>query len=161
MFSKSLLLTLGLILFGNLVGPKNIYHKDYYANGTIKSEGWTNSHGRDGFWKFYHANGNKSEQGHYRHDIREKYWYFYRSNGSLKKEGHYKHGKSVNWWLYYDENGKVSHKCQLRNGKKNGYCLKYMDEKLSSAEKYSNGKKIKEWYSFRSFKKENNLSDLK
>jgi hypothetical protein len=36
-----------------------------------------------------------------------------------------------------------------------------MDEELKSAEKYKNGKKIKEWFSFNSFKKENKLSDLK
>jgi len=67
----------------------------------------------------------------------------------------------ANWWLYYDATGKIQHKCQLINGVKNGYCLKYKKEKLASAEKYSNGKKIKEWYSLSSFKKENSLSDLK
>jgi len=36
-----------------------------------------------------------------------------------------------------------------------------MNEKLTSAEKYSNGKKIKEWFDFSSFKRDNNLSDLK
>ena len=36
-----------------------------------------------------------------------------------------------------------------------------MNEKLTSAEKYHNDKKIKEWFSFTRFKRENNLSDLK
>ncbi len=35
------------------------------------------------------------------------------------------------------------------------------DNTVLNAEKYKNGKKIKEWFSFGSFKKENKLSDLK
>ncbi|MFV9550010.1 hypothetical protein [Algibacter sp. PT7-4] len=56
---------------------------------------------------------------------------------------------------------KVQHKCQLKDNKKNGYCLLYKNEKLVSASKYKAGKKIKEWTTFTSFKKENKLSDLK
>ncbi|MEN1786321.1 MAG: hypothetical protein AAGF77_14465, partial [Bacteroidota bacterium] len=67
----------------------------------------------------------------------------------------------VKWWLFYDENEKINHKCQLKDGIKNGYCLKYVNEKLKSAEKFKNGKKIKEWYSFGSLKRENKLSDLR
>jgi hypothetical protein len=37
----------------------------------------------------------------------------------------------------------------------------YKNEKLVSASKYKAGKKIKEWSTFASFKKENKLSDLK
>ena len=48
-----------------------------------------------------------------------------------------------------------------QNGKKNGYCLKYKNGELIAAEKYLNGKKVKEWHDFISFKKENNLSDLR
>jgi len=67
----------------------------------------------------------------------------------------------INWWIFYDSLGRINHKCQLINSKKNGYCLKYIDEKLVSAEKYKNGSKIKEWQSLVDFQKENKLSDLK
>ena len=77
------------------------------------------------------------------------------------KEGHFKNGKKANWWLFYDTLEKVNHKCQLKDNQKNGYCLMYHDEKLVSASKYKAGKKLKEWTTFASFKKENNLSDLK
>ena len=126
-----------------------------------KAEGWLKNDLKMGYWKYYHRNGKISEQGAYHSNKREKYWYFYDRNGKVEKEGHYVGGKNTNWWLFYDKYGKVNHKCQLSGGVKNGYCLQYQDEKLKSAEKYRNGKKIKEWYSFRSFKKENNLSDLK
>ena len=37
----------------------------------------------------------------------------------------------------------------------------YKNEKLVSASKFKAGKKIKEWTDLKSFKEENNLSDLK
>ena len=137
------------------------YVREYYASGELKAEGWMHQNVKDGFWKFYHQTKKISEQGHFKANKREKYWYFYTTNGKLEKEGHFKADKKTDWWLFYDTTGKVNHKCQLANNLKNGYCLKYKNETLTSAEKYKNGKKIKEWHSLRSFKKENNLSDLK
>ncbi|MEK6153351.1 hypothetical protein WIW50_08825 [Flavobacteriaceae bacterium 3-367] len=161
MSSKLLPLIWTLLLIG--ISPKmgRVYQKDYYQSGTLRSEGWQNGQNKVGYWKFYHENGVKSEQGHYLRDQRENYWHFYDPRGRLLKQGHYHKGKEVDWWLFYDARGKVNHKCQLKDGIKNGYCLKYMNEKLTSAEKYSNGRKIKEWFSFRSFQRENKLSDLK
>ena len=101
------------------------------------------------------------EKGHYKGNQKEGYWYFYSEEGLLKSQGHMKAGQKVDWWLFYDQNQKINHKCQLQDGIKNGYCLKYQDEELKSAEKFRNGKKIKEWFSFSSFKKENKLTDLK
>ena len=50
---------------------------------------------------------------------------------------------------------------QLKNNQKNGYCLLYKKQKLVKAVKFKNGKKIKEWSDFSSFKEENSLNDLK
>lgn len=139
MLFKSMLLALSF-LFITMVPSKEIkktYHKEYYETGVLKAQGW-----KDG-------------------DIKTDYWFFYWPNGLLEKEGHFKMGKKADWWIFYDDRGVVVHKCQLSEGKKNGYCLMYMDEELTSAQKYANGKKIKEWYNLRSFKKENKLSDLK
>ena len=76
------------------------------------------------------------------------------------KEGHFSDGTKHKWWLFYDDMGHVNHKCQLKNNRKNGYCVMYEMEKLVKASKYKEGKKIKEWTDFSSFKKENKLSDL-
>ncbi len=160
MFSK-LFLMITLFFFGQQPEENMVYHKAYYQTGNIKEEGWLKNGVKDEFWKFYHTNGKISEQGHYQNNQRVSYWYFYDSYGKPLQEGHYKDGKKSNWWLFYDSMGKVNHKCQLSNGEKNGYCLQYINEKLTSAEKYQNGKKIKEWFSFSSFRRENNLSDLK
>ncbi|MFS4454760.1 toxin-antitoxin system YwqK family antitoxin [Maribacter sp. 2304DJ31-5] len=137
------------------------YQKTYYDNGKLRSEGWVRFNIKTDYWKFYHKNGHISAQGHYAYDKREKYWYFYDENSVRTQEGHYKNGEKINWWLFYDKQGRINHKCQLNKGVKNGYCLKYKNEKLTSAEKYSDGKKIKEWTNFVDFKRENSLSDLK
>ncbi len=137
------------------------YHREFYENGQLKAQGWKKGDSKEDFWKFYYENGKISEQGHFKNNVKVGYWYAYDKTGRLKSEGHFDKGNKVNWWLFYDENQKVDHKCQLKDGIKNGYCLKYRNEELKSAEKYKNGKKIKEWFSFSSFKKENKLSDLK
>ncbi|WP_298792001.1 hypothetical protein [uncultured Allomuricauda sp.] len=154
-------LSVVVIFTSSLILLKKEYTREYHNNGKLKSEGWVKGESKEDFWKFYHSNGEIKEKGHYKHDSRVGYWYFYDTNGKAAMEGHYKGGKMAMWWLFYDENGKINHKCQLQKGVKNGYCLKYKDEKLTSAEKYAHGKKIKEWYDFRSFKQENKLSDLK
>ena len=137
------------------------YTKAYYSNGELRSEGWIENDSKESYWKFYYPNGNLQKEGHFSNDKPTKYWYFYRENGTLEREGHFSKGTKQLWWLFYDDIGKIYHKCQLKNNKKDGYCLRYLNEKLVKAEKYKAGKKIKEWTDFRSFKKENKLSDLK
>jgi len=137
------------------------YIKIYYPNGVLKSEGWVDGKSKVDYWKYYFPNGVVMKKGHYDNDIKEGYWYFYRTNGVLKMEGHFMKGEMGLWWLFYDQKGNVDHKCQLKNGVKDGYCLKYKDSKLTSAEKYQDGVRIKQWFDFASFKKENDLSDLR
>ncbi|QWX83176.1 hypothetical protein H0I23_12030 [Cellulophaga sp. HaHaR_3_176] len=137
------------------------YSKKYYETGKLKSEGWVDNGKKSGYWKFYYMNGRISEEGHYDENKKIKYWHYYNEYGKLKQQGSYIDGQKSKWWLFFDTNGQINHKCQLSEGVKNGYCLKYINEKLSSAEKYENGKKINEWFSFSSFKSDNKLSDLK
>ncbi len=155
------LLFLTLVLFIGNAADEKTYEKTYYDNGNLKSEGWLRYNVKTDYWKFYHENGKISEQGHYEYGKREKYWFFYTKNRVRAKEGHYIKGEQVDWWLFYDPQGRINHKCQLNMGVKDGYCLKYEDEKLTSAEQYSNGEKVKEWINFSAFTKENSLSDLK
>ncbi|MEL6303446.1 MAG: hypothetical protein AAFQ20_01510 [Bacteroidota bacterium] len=144
-----------------LFSGSETYFRNYHENGTVKSEGWKNMASKEGYWRFYHSNGKIRAKGAFQNNQKTGYWYFFNDTGKLDHEGHFALDQKVKWWLFYDKQGKVNHKCQLRNGIKDGYCLKYQKSKLTSAEKYSDGKKIKEWYDFSSFKKENNLSDLK
>lgn len=160
MFQR-LIVLLAFIFLSATVPGENTYEKTYYKNGKIKSEGWLRYNVKTGYWKFYHNNGNMESQGYFEYGKREKYWYFYTPNRVREQEGHFTNGEKTNWWLFYDQKGRIDHKCQLKKGIKNGYCLKYVDEELSSAEKYENGKKIKEWTSFGDFKQENSISDLR
>ena len=152
---------LAFLSFGTPHEASTTYHKEYYQHGTIKSEGWLKDGLKDGYWRFYHPNGKLSEKGHYEQGKRQDYWYFYTENGMPQQEGHYKDDEMTDWWLFYDAQGRVNHKCQLDMGIRNGYCLEYVNEELTSAEKYQNGKQIKKWTSFSSFRRENKLSDLK
>ncbi len=161
MFIKIFMLVLYFFSFGSPSEEGRSYKKEYYQKGDLKAEGWIKNGIKEGYWKFYHPNGKLAEKGHYRRGHRDAYWYFYRENGIPKQAGHYKKGKMADWWLFFDSHGNVNHKCQLDNGKKNGYCLQYENEELMSAEKYRNGKKVKKWTSFSSFRRENKLSDLK
>jgi len=161
MFPKLFFVVTLFLFLGNPSEENGMYHRDYYSSGKLKSEGWLKNNLKTAYWKYYHSNGNLSEEGHCQNNRRVAYWKFYAGNGRPSQEGHYKNGEKADWWLYYDANGKINYKCQLKNGKKEGYCLNYKNEKLASAEKYTNGEKIKEWYSFSSFAKENSFSDLR
>ncbi|WP_233783183.1 toxin-antitoxin system YwqK family antitoxin [Flavivirga eckloniae] len=139
---------------------QDVYKKNYDDGGNLISEGWISNNQKVKYWTFYYPNGIVKKEGHFHQDKPIKYWYFYAVNGNKKSEGHFVNGKKNNWWLFYDDMEKINHKCQLKNNQKNGYCLMYKNEKLVSARKYKDGKKIKEWTDFKSFRKENKLSDL-
>jgi antitoxin component YwqK of YwqJK toxin-antitoxin module len=161
MVYRFLMICIFLFIFPVTNTSESKYFKDFYDSGQPKSEGWLKDGKKTGYWKFYYANGLPSKQGHYENDRRAKYWYFYSPERIRIKEGNYLSGEMSNWWLFYDTKGRINHKCQLNKGKKNGYCLKYENEELVSAEKYRNGEKIKEWFNFVDFRRENKLSDLK
>ncbi|MDO1501554.1 hypothetical protein Q2T40_15575 [Winogradskyella maritima] len=145
-----------------LVSGQNAYQKNHDNNGNLLSEGWVNaSNQKVKYWRFYHTNGQVKSEGHYEAGKKTKYWKFYRADASKEKEGHFENGTKAKWWLFYDSMGHINHKCQLKNNQKNGYCLRYEHEKLVRAEKYKEGKKINEWTDYRSFRKDNKLSDLR
>ena len=136
------------------------YQKTYYNSGQLKEEGWVKNNQKNGYWTFYYKDGVKNKEGHYKNNKPIKYWYFYRQNSTKEKEGRYKNGKKNSWWLFYSKKGIMNHKCQLKKGQKDGFCFKYYQGKLNKAVKYLKGKKIKEWTDLKSFRKENNMSDL-
>lgn len=163
MFIKVFAILTLLLSFGNLTGnmENSMYQKEYFDTGETKSKGWVYNGIKTGYWRFYHRNGKLAAKGHFRKGKRVDYWYFYSKKGNLQKEGHYLNGTKANWWQFYDSYGRLIHKCQLNKGKKDGYCLMYRNNDIVKAEKYKNGKRLKAWTSFSSFKKENKLSDLR
>lgn len=154
-----LLIVLFTLLY--VTSTEKTYNKTYYDNGSIKQEGWMQNNQKVDYWKFYSNNGSLKKEGHFLDDKEVKYWYFYHTNGIKKSEGHFINGGKNNWWIFYDDTGEINNKCQLKNNFKNGYRFQYKNKKIIKAEKYKAGKKIKEWTDIKSFKKENNLRDLK
>ncbi len=152
---------LAFLSSGNPSDKNIFYHKEFHETVNTKAAGWIKNGVKEGYWRFYHRNGKVAQKGTYNSGKREAYWYFYSENGKLQQQGHYLNDKMTDWWLFYDDFGKVDHKCQLKEGLKNGFCLNYVNEKLTAAEKYENGIKIKKWTSLASFRRENKLSDLR
>lgn len=160
-FRHLLVSSLFVVMFSLSISAQKTYQKIYFDNGAIKEAGWLNKNEKTDYWKYYHSNGKIKKEGHYNNGQPSKYWYFYHQDGTKKSEGHYRNGLKNNWWLFYDDMEIINHKCQLKNNQKNGYYLMYKNKKLISARKYRAGKQIKEWTDLKSFKKENNLRDLK
>ena len=127
---KLLLLFLNVFFIGINLGEKE-YIREFYTNKKLKSEGWMQD--------------NKKQD----------YWFFYSENGSKKEEGHFENDKKTNWWIYYNAKNKIVKKCEYKNDKLNGFTIIYKDNEIVKAEKYSSGKKMKEWESIAEFKKDN------
>ena len=130
---KVVFLLLNVLILGFNSGTKE-YVKEYYPNKKIKAEGWI-------------LNNKKQD-----------YWFFYNENGFKKEEGHFENGKKTSWWIFYNSKNKISKKCEYKNDKLNGFSVIYEDGEIVKAEKYTFGKKLKEWESIAEFKKDN--SDL-
>ena len=131
------------------------YHKTYFPDGQLKAEGWLTNQLKTDFWIYYHPNGKVAAKGHYQEDTMHGYWHFYYAQGQLKKEGHFVWGSIENWWIFYELGSRKKSKFQYKNNQKNGYCLRYVGNKLVLAEKYIADKKVGEWSSVREFKKDN------
>ncbi len=148
------------LLYSSFTFGQKTYQKNFFDNGTIKSEGWIENNQKIDYWKFYYKNEVLQKEGHFLNDKETEFWYFYTESGTKKSEGHFRKGKKNKWWLFYDENEQINHKCQLKNNQKNGYCFHYKIKKIVKSEKYKAGEKLKEWTDFKSFRKENSLKDI-
>jgi uncharacterized protein len=74
----------------------NSYHRFFYENGKIASEGTMREGRPDGYWKTYSL------------------------NGKIKSEGNRRNYELDSLWKFYDENGKITTEINYLNGKKNG-----------------------------------------
>ena len=120
-----------IIAFIGLSSINEYYVKNYYSNGQMKEEGWMEQNKKINYWFYYYENGNK------------------------KQEGHYKQNNKSNWWIFYDKKEKVIKKMEYKNDKPHGFSLIYENGDVVKAEKFLNGKLLKEWTSFSDFKKDN------
>ncbi|MFB0909735.1 MAG: hypothetical protein QMA99_02045 [Flavobacterium sp.] len=130
---KKIIYILILFAFFQASAQRN-YIKTYFKNGHLQAEGWLSKNQKVDYWFYYYENGNKKEEGHYEDNKKCKWWVFYESNKEINKKSEFVRGT-----------GEI----RLRRCKKN---------KIIRAEKYSMGKKIKEWNSISEFKKDNTVN---
>jgi antitoxin component YwqK of YwqJK toxin-antitoxin module len=105
--------------------------------------------------KTYHPNGKLKEEGWILNDKKTDYWFYYYENGNKKEEGHYVNNQKTKWWIYYDDKETILKKCEHKNNELNGLTIIYSKGKISKAEKYANGKKVKTWTDLNKFKRDN------
>jgi antitoxin component YwqK of YwqJK toxin-antitoxin module len=89
------------------------FHKFYYPNGVVSSEGIIRAGKPDGFWTSYYVTGVKKSEGK-------------RTNFILD---------SI--WIFYDQVGDTLEKINYLDGKKNGYYYKYRKDALRGVYVYS------------------------
>jgi antitoxin component YwqK of YwqJK toxin-antitoxin module len=82
------------------------YHRYYYPNGILSSEGTMKDGKPDGYWKSYYENGH------------------------LKSEGNRKDFELDSLWKFYNEDGVLIVEIYYRNGKKNGIKSTYLDKEI-------------------------------
>lgn len=141
-----------LFLFPSLETKKE-YKKEYYDTGTLKEEGWVNNNLKEGYWIYFFNDGGTQKKGHYHKGKKQGYWYFYSQENVLLKEGHFNIGLKDNWWTFYER--KLLLKVQYKKNKRNGFGLVYHNKKLKKAIKFEEDKKVGEWSSLMSFRRDN------
>ena len=129
------------------------FHKFYYPNGTISSEGIVRDGKFDGFWTSYYVTGVKKSEGKRTNFLLDSVWVFYDQVGDTiekinyligKKNGyHYKYKRDLLRGIYiysselfagdkkegtaylYFSNGKVQQTILYNDGKRNGLSKEY------------------------------------
>ncbi len=97
--------------------------REYYEDGTVKSEGTYNYQGeKEGTFKSYDEKGNLIIANVFSKDVllakgklnkegqRIEEWEFYYPDSSLRAKGEYKEGLRIGKWIFYHNNGKVEQK---------------------------------------------------
>jgi len=120
--------------------------KDYYPNGSLKSEGniifgTSKAIGR---WKFYYENGQLKNTGSYTNGKQSDEWQNYHKNGNLAFLDNYIDGKQNGIGKSFHENGDLKTSGKYLNNKKTGEWKVYIDGKLSTAN-FVEGEQIGEW----------------
>lgn len=150
----SLLFKLVYILFLLPVhATEKAYVKEYSDTGILKAEGWIQDDVKEGYWVYYYAEGTPEKKGHYHKGKKHGYWYFYSHKNQLVKEGHFNEGMRDDWWTFYENDSHL--KVQYNKDKRDGFGLVYHNKKLKKALKFEEDKKVGEWSSLMSFRRDN------
>jgi antitoxin component YwqK of YwqJK toxin-antitoxin module len=94
--------------------------------GIRVADGQTDSLGlKTGSWKEWYPDGTLKSEGAYSRDLRIGVWKFYFPSGKLEQEGSYSNGKPSATWKWFDENGKPLREERYRNGLEDGFSVEW------------------------------------
>lgn len=107
-----------------------------FRNGIIAGEGIINPDGlRQGLWKEYYPDGTLKSQGNYVNGNKTGDWEFFYPKGELEQKGSYNdQGKPVGKWVWFYSSGKILREENYRNGLKDGLMTEYSPEGIVIAQ---------------------------
>lgn len=117
-YRSGIVVSEGIVLDdGNRTGP----WKDFYPDGSLRSEGRYDNGKQTGVWKYYHANGKTEQTGVYNSQGKpEGTWKWFYEDGKLLKEESYRKGLRDGLSTEYDETGKVVTEGEFADGLEEG-----------------------------------------
>ena len=121
-----------------------------YKNGIVTGEGIVKEDGsRDGHWKEFYADGSLRSEGDYKQGKPIGEWNYFYPDGKLEQHGKYTNsGKLTGNWKWYFNNGQLMLEEEYIDGEKDGMHTEY-DEKSKIIEQgeYLKGLEDGPWFS--------------
>ena len=121
--------------------------KTYDDYGNLLASGNENEDGKkSGLWKEYYVNGSIRSEGNYIADKKNGKWTYFFENGEEEQEGYFKNGKYDGLWQWYYDTGELKRNENYYNGREDGTCIEYSKtgDILETGE-YINGLKEGVW----------------
>jgi antitoxin component YwqK of YwqJK toxin-antitoxin module len=124
--------------------------KEFYENGSLKSEGNYIDGKTTGSWKYYFRNGKTEMAGSFNKAGKpEGDWKWYYDDGSIRKEESFRNGLSDGLMTEYDESGKIIAQGEYVDGNEQGKWTYQMGDYKEEGN-YQDGQRDglwKSWYS--------------
>lgn len=88
------------------------YHRQYFSNMQLRSEGRLHNGRREGRWVYYHPNGLPQVEAEFVDGKEEGPYRVYRDNGAPYYIGQYSAGTPTGLWEVYDDEGNLVEKTE-------------------------------------------------
>jgi antitoxin component YwqK of YwqJK toxin-antitoxin module len=119
-----------------------------FTDGVLSAEGILDTAGRQqGIWKEFYPDGTIKSQGEYLNSKKIGEWVFYHPNGKVEQKGAYdKKGKAQGVWKWFYETGNVLSEENYVNGQLDGVYTEYSDSgQVITKGEYIDGLKEGPW----------------
>jgi uncharacterized protein len=148
---KSFLYKDGIVLGEGIIkedGTRDGHWKEFYADGTLRSEGDYKEGKPAGDWKYFYPNGKLEQAGRYTSTGKfQGSWKWYFDTGQLMLEEEYAGGVKDGIHTEYDENGKITEEGEYVKGLEDGPWYTIEGDYLERGV-YRDGLKNGKWISY-------------